>query len=269
MIEERHRVKRSDLPAQERARLDLFLKITANATAYGSLARFDRRDEPKPVPVLVYGPGDEALTDKTHYPEDPGPYCFPPVAAAITAGARLMLALIERAVRDAGGVHAFMDTDSIAIVASETGGHVACTTATGDTVRALPRADVVEILRRFEPLNPYGPDVINDDPRLGRSPWKVEHGSLSEPVWCYAIATKRYALYTPTNSGPQLLQPTDEPEEAGADRDAGDTETRADFVDWSEHGLGMYLDPTPQRSRDQQGAARGCEKLGSGSFGAL
>ncbi len=253
MIEERHRVKRSDLPAQERVRLDLFLKITANATAYGSLARFDRRDGPEPVPVLVYGPGDEPLTDKTKYPEDPGPYCFPPVAAAITAGARLMLALIERAVRDAGGVHAFMDTDSIAIVATETGGDVACTTGSGESVWALPRADVVEILRRFEPLNPYGPDVINDDPQLGRSPWKVEHDSLTMSVWCYAIATKRYALYTPADAGPQLLQPTDALEEAAADGDGVDTEGHSNFADWSEHGLGMYLDPTPQRTRDQQG----------------
>lgn len=254
MIEERHRVKRSqDLPAPERARLDLFLKITANATAYGSLARFDRRDEPDPVPVLVYGPGDEPLQDTTRYPEDPGPYCFPPVAAAITAGARLMLALIERAVRDAGGVHAFMDTDSIAIVATDTGGDIACTTTTGNSVRSLPHAKVTEILRRFEPLNPYGPDVINDHPRLGRSPWKVEHDSLNKPVWCYAIATKRYALYTPTEHGAQLRHPTDAPEEAAADSDTGSTETDDGFVDWSEHGLGMYLDPTPERARDKQG----------------
>ena len=253
MIEERHRVKHSQvLPAPERARLDLFLKITANATAYGSLARFDRRDEPHPVPVLVYGPGDEPLQDTTRYPEDPGPYCFPPVAAAITAGARLMLALIERTVGVAGGVHAFMDTDSIAIVATDTGGDIACTTATGSSIRALPHAKVTEILRRFEPLNPYGPDVINDHPRLGRSPWKVEHDSLNEPVWCYAIATKRYALYTPTGHGAQLLHPSDAPEEAAADSDTGNTETD-DFVDWSEHGLGMYLDPTPERARDAQG----------------
>jgi len=44
VIEERPRVRHDPaLPAEERDRLDLFLKITANATAYGLLARFDRR----------------------------------------------------------------------------------------------------------------------------------------------------------------------------------------------------------------------------------
>ncbi len=122
MIEERHRVKHAtDLPRDEQSRLDLFLKITANATAYGSLARFDRREEPGAVAVTVHGPTDNGVPDRTHYPEDPGPYCFPPVAASITAGARLMLALIERTLHDKGGAYAFMDTDSIAIVATPTG----------------------------------------------------------------------------------------------------------------------------------------------------
>ncbi len=135
MIEERHRVKHdSDLDPAEKARLDLFLKITANATAYGSLARFDRKDEPDPVSVSVYGPDDGSFADRTRYPEDPGPFCFPPVAASITAGARLILALIERTLRDIGGAFAFMDTDSIAIVASPGGGPVPCRTASGDTL---------------------------------------------------------------------------------------------------------------------------------------
>ena len=189
MIEERHRVRRdAALPAEDRSRLDIFLKITANATAYGSLARFDRRDLTDPVPLTVYGPGDEPFGDRTRYPEDPGPYCFPPVAAAITAGARLMLALIERTLGDVGGSYAFMDTDSIAIVATEEGGPIRCRTASCDTVTAVSHDTVRRLLRRFDTLNPYGPDVVNNDPTLGRSPWKVEHDSLDGQLWCYAIA---------------------------------------------------------------------------------
>jgi hypothetical protein len=252
MIEERHRVKRdSALPAEDRARLDLFLKITANATAYGSLARFDRRDLTDPVPVTVYGPGDEPFGDRTRYPEDPGPYCFPPVAAAITAGARLMLALIERTLRDVGGSYAFMDTDSIAIVATEEGGPIRCRTASGDTVTAVSHDTVRRLLRRFDTLNPYGPDVVNNDPTLGRSPWKVEHDSLDGQLWCYAIASKRYALYRPTGAGPQLVGVGDSPDEAGAASEAGDTAEPDPFVDWSEHGLGLYMDPSDQQLRDK------------------
>ena len=100
MIEERARVKvDKTLSKEERDRLELFLKITANATAYGSLARFDRRDLPKPRPVVVRGPDPETRIKPLATPEDPGPYCFPPVAASITAAARAN-ARDPRAARD-------------------------------------------------------------------------------------------------------------------------------------------------------------------------
>lgn len=254
MIEERHRIKHTtDMDPDEQKRLDLFLKITANATAYGSLARFDRRDEIKRVPVTVYGPGNDGFPDRTQHPEDPGPYCFPPVAASISAGARLMLALIERLVTDVGGTYAFMDTDSIAIVATPAGGAVPCPTADADTVTALSHSQVGQVLRRFESLNPYGADVVNDDPSLGRSPWKVEYHSLDDEIWCYAIATKRYALYHSTTSGPRLVTVIDEPEESAADEETAPDLVGDAMVDWSEHGLGLYLDPTDEQSRDGQG----------------
>jgi hypothetical protein len=104
MINERHRVRQDpQLDAQERGRVERFLKITANATAYGTLARFDRRDLATPTPIDVYGPDGLTPAAPTKTPEDPGPYCFPPVAASITAAARLMLALLEHRVTRAGG----------------------------------------------------------------------------------------------------------------------------------------------------------------------
>lgn len=45
--------------------------------------------------------------------DKPGEYCFPPVASLITSAARLMLALLERAVSVEGGTYAMEDTDSI------------------------------------------------------------------------------------------------------------------------------------------------------------
>lgn len=252
MIEERHRIKHAtDIDKAEQGRLDRFLKITANATAYGALARFDRRDLADPVSVTVYGPGSKSFRDTTVNPEDPGPFCFPPVAASITAGARLMLALIERALRDEGGCYAFMDTDSIAIVATPAGGPMSCPTSTGTTVEALSHEAVRQLLRRFNSLNPYGPDVVNDDPALGRSPWKVEHDSLDDPLWCYAIAAKRYALFRRRGSTLQLAVVGDAHEESSADVDTTGLEAADELGDWSEHGLGLYLDPSDRPRRDK------------------
>jgi hypothetical protein len=118
MVEERHRIDRDLSRSQEeRDRLTRFLKTTANATAYGILARFDRRELADAVPLTVWGPDEAPTTKKVSHPEDPGPYAFPPIAATITAAARLMLALLERLVTDAGGTYTFCDTDAMAIVA--------------------------------------------------------------------------------------------------------------------------------------------------------
>ena len=56
----------------------------------------------------------------------PGEFCFPPLASLITGGSHLLLALLERLVTDCGGTYAMEDTDSMAIVASQQGGLVAC-----------------------------------------------------------------------------------------------------------------------------------------------
>jgi hypothetical protein len=240
MVEERQRLRRAPrLSDAERARLDKFLKITANSTSYGILARFDRRDLARNAEVTVYGSDEEPSTAKTRHPEDPGPYAFPPVAASLTAGARLMLALLERLITDAGGTYAFCDTDSMGIVADVRSRRVRCVAADSDEVRALSRAQVRQILGRFEDLNPY-------DRNLVPSLWKQEFKSLDRPLTCFAISAKRYVLLRDEG----LVRVFDVP----AELDAADDEPFEDgetVVDRSEHGLGLYLDPTnpddPQR----------------------
>jgi hypothetical protein len=173
MIEKRHRVLRDPaLGDEERERLERFLKITANATAYGVLARFDRRDPSNERGLTVYGPDEQPSIGSSRTPEDQGPFCFPPIAASITAGARLMLALLERVVFDQGGSYAFCDSDSMAIVATPRGATIPCPTAVGDTIRALSWPSLRRILARFDQLNPF-------DPALVPSPWKVEADSLT------------------------------------------------------------------------------------------
>jgi hypothetical protein len=250
MVEERHRVLRdTSLDEQERGRLERFLKITANATAYGVFARFDRRERGAPVELTAFGPDEEPFAALSETPEDPGPFCFPPIAAAITAGARLMLALLERLVTDAGGQYAFCDTDSMAILASPRGSTISCETADGtNRVRALPWRDVRAILARFDQLNPY-------DPTLVPSSWRVEAESLSRPLHCYAISAKCYCLYRASSDGtPQIVAAVDAADLTDSDQSDGGDEL---LEDWSEHGLGLYLDPTAPDSdrprRDDHG----------------
>ena len=247
MIEERRRVAAdTSLSDEERTRLDLFLKITANATSYGVLARFDRKEFEDPKPVEVFGPDEEPTSAKTRHPEDPGPYCFPPVAASLTAGARLMLAMLERLVTEVGGTYAFCDTDSMGVVATREGGRVPCITPDGrGYVKALSTKKIRGILGCFDELNPYDQDLIPDL-------WKAELDSLDDPLWCYAISAKRYALYRLGADGrPSVVAAKDTHEEAAEADEVGEEQ---ELADWSEHGLGMYLDPiSPERpQRDEK-----------------
>jgi hypothetical protein len=248
MIEERQRARRdTTIDKAERKRLERFLKITANASAYGILARFDRREQP--AKVSAYGPDDEPVEPAAPIPnpEDPGPFCFPPVAASITAGARLMLALLERLVHEAGGSYAFCDTDSMAIVASPRRKRIKCQTSAGKTVVALSWQEVRRILARFDKLNPYNPKLV-------KSPWRIEADSLDQELWCYAISAKRYCLYHPSKTG--RLEIVAAIDSTQPDDDATPS-TEEQLEDWSEHGLGLYLDPTsrdPDRPRrDKKG----------------
>jgi hypothetical protein len=241
MVEERHRVRKAPLLKAERDRLERFMKITANATVYGAFARFDRRDLPDAVEVKVYGSDEEPTTARTKHPEDPGPFCFPPIAASLTSGARLFLAMLERAVTDAGGGYAFCDTDAMAIVTAADPQPIRCPTPDGTGVITPLKPDRVRrILRRFEALNPYDRTMV---PSL----WKAEHDSLRFPITCYAISAKRYALYREVDGRTEPVAVVDAPEQSSMD-DIEPDETG--MVDWSESGLGVYLDPRdPERPR--------------------
>jgi hypothetical protein len=72
-----------------------------------------------------------------------------------------MLAILERLITDAGGSYAFCDTDSMAIVATHTGGTIPClggsaaTAAREPAVKALSWEQVEDIREKFTQLNPY------------------------------------------------------------------------------------------------------------------
>lgn len=191
MVEERQRVRRSALPKLERDRLSAALKLLVNAGSYGIYSEVNPRDRHKGVtePVTVHGRKDEPFVNRVEAPEDPGRYCFPPFASCITGAARLMLAMLERCITDLGGTWAFCDTDSMAIVATEDGGLLACPGGSHrmsdgiEAILALSQQDVEGIRQRFRQLNPYDPDAVPDLLKL----------EATEP--CFAVSAKRYALH--------------------------------------------------------------------------
>ncbi len=246
VIELRHEVVNDpSYEVEERERLSAFLKVLANATSYGIRAEFVRQEGHEPVKVDVYTDHDTPFATKTETPEDRGPSCFPPLAACITAGARLMLALLERSVSDLGGSYVFCDTDSMGIVSDADGGLRACPGGPhqlsdgGSAVRALSWAEVDGIVERFRILNPYDGTVVP----ISILKIEKENFERSDPegprrqLWCWAISAKRYVLYTVNGNGdPVLRQIVDNHEEAGRRYDPV-------LAKASEHGLGHLLNP--------------------------
>jgi hypothetical protein len=231
LVEERARLTaRTDLDAATRKRLDSALKCVANAGSYGISAEMTRHHlGAGGERVSVYAlnePFTVPLTDV----EDPGRFCFPPLAACITAGARLMLALLERCITDADGTHVYGDTDSMAVVATPRDGLVRCPggplkAGKSEAVKALTFDQVEQIVRRFARLSPYEPDAVPG------SILRIEHADVTEAgqtqLYAFAISAKRYCLFTLDAHGePSLVKP-------------------------SKHGLGHLLNPIdPSASAD-------------------
>lgn len=156
------------------------LKLLANSTCYGVFAEVIRDDHPKPKDLNVFGPDGVGMTCMTKVVEEPGHYFNPVLAAMITGAARLMLACAEQVASELGLGWAFCDTDSIALARpdgmSRTEFH--------------KRAD--QVVDWFSALNPYRKpgsilqiEDVNLHPETG----------LPEPLYCWAISAKRYALF--------------------------------------------------------------------------
>ncbi|WP_165960886.1 DNA polymerase [Actinocrispum wychmicini] len=168
VIEQRARV-RDTKPA-----LAEFLKVLANSGSYGVFAEMVRDDALTETTVEMFSAPDTPWRARVRHPERPGQYAWPPVAASITAAARLMLAMLEKCVLDAGGSWVFCDTDSMAI----------CRRTDDDPeFPALTDARIDDIIERFDTLSPYDRSLI-------------PHVLKKEYVgYCYAISSKRYALF--------------------------------------------------------------------------
>jgi hypothetical protein len=178
------------------------LKVIANSTAYGAFVELNEERKSKPVKLDVFS-GEHYHRQSARDVEVPGKWYFPALASLITSGGRLLLAMAEKCVTDAGGTWLFCDTDSIAVVASPKGGTVYPKRPEEESgmdqreivpIPVLRHEDVLKITRRFRSLNPYsfGGDLLkvedvnyqNGDPKT----------ALLRTVEGYDISSKRYSL---------------------------------------------------------------------------
>ncbi len=176
-------------------RLQYFLKILANSTSYGTYLELNPVTiDPSQRPRITVHSGEhifEQLAPDTI--EQPGPFYFPLLGALITSGGRLLLAMIERCVRDAGGTYMCCDTDALTIVASKSGGTVQMPEG-APSIKALSWDEVEQITKRFDSLSPYDGKIVPHLLRLTDENFN-ENGDQRQ-LFGFSIAAKRYALYT-------------------------------------------------------------------------
>ena len=96
--------------------------------------------------------GKESFETTADVVEEPGNWFAPHIGSLITSGGRLLLAMLEKCIVDAGGTFLFCDTDSAAVVSSKNRKQIAMPDG-AKPITALSWDEVQDIVDRFEPLN--------------------------------------------------------------------------------------------------------------------
>lgn len=168
------------------------IKTIANATSYGIFVQVNVYRAPKEVMTRVFKPDSSSFIKQASKIETLGPWFNPIVATLITGAARLMLALAEHQVQRSGLDWAFCDTDSMAIAKPD------------DMADAEFEARARDVVEWFRPLNPYGFDEpilkvekVNND---------VADKTRIAPLFCWAISSKRYALFNVDEDGRAVIR---------------------------------------------------------------
>src|SRR6266566_5144818 len=176
-------------------RLQHFLKILANSTSYGTYLELNPvKIDPSNRPTITVYSGEHIFKQPAPDTiEQPGSFYFPLLGALITSGGRLLLAMIERCVRDAGGTYLCCDTDALIIVARKEGGTVRMPDD-GSTIKALSWNEVEQIRRRFDSLSPYNRTIVPHLLRLTDE--NYDKNGAQRQLFGLSVAAKRYALYT-------------------------------------------------------------------------
>ena len=168
------------------------LKIAANATSYGIFVEVNVKEHAERNEVTVHSSTSGPYVVETAKDETVGRYFHPLLAALITGAARLMLAIAERLVADHHLEWVFCDTDSIAIAKP----------ANIDEAKFHSKVD--EIVAWFSALNPY--DFAGSILKIENVNFGLKSPKVREPLFCWAISAKRYALFNLDNGGRPILR---------------------------------------------------------------
>ena len=167
------------------------LKICVNSTSYGIWLQVNVAKRSERFMATVIGHDGRAFERETNKAEKPGEYFHPLLGSLITGAARLMLAITESLIERQGLEWAFCDTDSMAIAKPAE--------LAGDEFRSRVR----EIADWFAALNPY---------EFSGSILKIEGENdgmatgTPEPLYCWAVSSKRYALFNLASDGRPILR---------------------------------------------------------------
>lgn len=191
----------------------LLLKIIANALygIFGELNTY-HYGKNRAQQLKVYS-GERRFEQPTFVEERPGRWHFPPAAALITAGGRLMLAILEHLVERRKGTYLLMDTDSILFVASKNGGRIPCPggrhkTAKGTpAVRAMTWDEVEEICAEINHLNPYDPTRVSDILKIEEC--NYDRAGNQHQLYGLAVSAKRYVVYTRRQQKMTIIKPSE------------------------------------------------------------
>ncbi len=211
-------MKRCQYVSTEYKRLDamqLALKLLANSTSYGVKVQFDVDESHEERPMTVYHGDDWREVTARHRSRDPLSYArqisgvkvekpgtwFDPSGALITAGGRLLLAIVEVLAREKGLSFGMCDTDSTFLCRPEG--------MSREDFRAAFQT-IAGLTGRLQTINPYKPTLGKDgitkvDPVFAiediNFPFDNANGKFKErtkepmkPLYILSIAAKRYAM---------------------------------------------------------------------------
>jgi len=197
MIELRQSIKirRDAASGDERDQLDIeqnAIKIAANSTSYGMYVEMNVATLAKRCATTVHSSTCDPFDFASDKAEEPGPYFHPLLATLITGAARLMLATAERLVSDHGLEWSFCDTDSMAIARP----------AYMDADEFA--AKVAAVVAWFGALNPYAfsGSILN----VEKVNFALDDSKRSEPLFCWAVSAKRYALFNVGDDGAPIMR---------------------------------------------------------------
>ena len=203
IVEERARIKQGltpykGKPAAELEALSTSLKIMAVSGSYGIFVETNPQALPSlqtvEVELMSSDSNIDSLTVTTHNPEKSGLFYFSPFGSLITAGGRLLLAILQVEVENRGASYALCDTDGMCVTYKKGGGEIEMPGIDRPIV-LLNDEQLDEIIERFDSMSPYDPDII---PHLIKKEYKKDW-----PLFAFSIGPKRYGLFN--SSGKAII----------------------------------------------------------------